>query len=671
LGDTNKRLRASFLPEKSKFNAEDKATVQSQKDDNRLSIVSHGSEDMVSFSGRDDSTMVDESSSLRQKKEIHRELRNQCEWWKQTIEYPSKFKEDFNSSDVLWDFATHIDSSFHDISPSIAREMKARLLSWYQRHRRKLPWRGDSLSSYHEMQYSDSTSIPVTGYSVWVSEVMLQQTRVETVIPYYVKWMKSFSTVQLLASASEEEVNSHWAGLGYYRRAKFLHQGARHVVDKLGGTLPQSIPELMTIPGIGKYTASAIASIAFGQNVPVVDGNVCRVFARLRAIANHIQAPLLKDSNLGCWKLANTLFSDCNVIGGNSTKLAPLVEFRPGDINQALMELGATLCAPIGSTGLEDDDPLAEFYLSTRIGKAMAERMIAPMSTSDSQKWDVHAFLSKAKQTRNAGLTRCQLCDPNGVDQVIIEIHKKLEGQNILNQANKESSEWLGKFLNYACTVGHSVFPLVNPRKAKREEFLGVALLSYHKDDDERWLMIKRPDNGLLAGQWEFPTVCLWNSATPKKRKGSSPATKVVTKDQSDFHVVFSENHESQRLDHGNESTPVFLSNQAMKKALDHLLGSISLQNEVSHESKWLLQPRVVVNNEPIEHIFSHVRHSMWIEYGAVSHDSNLDLYINSRWSTSDGREVRWLSQMDMNNVGITTGVKKILAVVRKGMDQS
>ena len=117
--------------------------------------------------------------------------------------------------------------------------------------------------------------------------------------------MKSFPTVHHLAEATEEQVNAHWAGLGFYRRARLLHQGAKHVVNEYQGELPQTVPELLKITGIGPYTASAIASIAFDVCVPVVDGNVCRVLSRLKGIANHIKAPILKDK-LG-WDLAEQI----------------------------------------------------------------------------------------------------------------------------------------------------------------------------------------------------------------------------------------------------------------------------------------------------------------------------------------------------------------------------
>lgn len=179
---------------------------------------------------------------------------------------------------------------------------RAALLQWFRRQKRALPWR--------------QTSDP---YAIWISEVMLQQTRVETVIPYYVRFLARFPTVRALASAHEDEVLSLWAGLGYYSRARNLHAAAQLLARKSAGQMPRDANELRALPGIGRYTAGAIASIAFGQREPVVDGNVSRVLARIYADA----APRLVQ-----WQRAADL----------------LPRSRPGDFNQALMELGATVC---------------------------------------------------------------------------------------------------------------------------------------------------------------------------------------------------------------------------------------------------------------------------------------------------------------------------------------
>jgi A/G-specific adenine glycosylase len=160
-----------------------------------------------------------------------------------------------------------------------------------------------------------------------VSEIMLQQTRVETVIPYYERFMSRFPTAEALAAAHEDSVLAHWSGLGYYRRARLLHRGVREVVASYGGSVPEDAAARLALPGVGRYTAGAIGSIAFQKEEPVVDGNVSRVLARLL----RIETPLGEAATTKrLWEEARGL------VTGE----------RPGDLNQALMELGATLCGP-------------------------------------------------------------------------------------------------------------------------------------------------------------------------------------------------------------------------------------------------------------------------------------------------------------------------------------
>jgi len=185
-----------------------------------------------------------------------------------------------------------------------------KLLDWYALNARDLPWRG----------HPDA-------YAVWVSEVMLQQTRVETVIPYFQRWMARFPSVQSLASASQQEVLNLWEGLGYYSRARNLHRGAQIVVQEYGGELPQEVQALRRLPGIGDYTAAAIASIAFGRDLPALDGNVRRVLSRVFDIREPAGSPEGK-------RLLQEL------AGAN------LPPGRAGEYNQALMDLGALVCKP-------------------------------------------------------------------------------------------------------------------------------------------------------------------------------------------------------------------------------------------------------------------------------------------------------------------------------------
>ena len=196
----------------------------------------------------------------------------------------------------------------------LLRQMRGwpqRLLQWYARHKRVMPWRG----------HPDP-------YAVWVSEIMLQQTRVDTVRPYFARFLQRFPSVSGLADAPMEDLLKTWEGLGYYSRARNLQKAAREIAAAHGGQLPRSAAALEQLPGIGPYTAAAIASICFGERVPVVDGNVARVFSRLLGWRDDFTNPAPRQ------KLADWI--------------APQFPrtVHPGDLNQAMMELGALVCTP-------------------------------------------------------------------------------------------------------------------------------------------------------------------------------------------------------------------------------------------------------------------------------------------------------------------------------------
>lgn len=192
--------------------------------------------------------------------------------------------------------------------PETRKLLGRRLLAWYKRFGRALPWR--------------ETSDP---YRIWISEIMLQQTRVDTVIPYYDRFLKSFPDIFALASAPLQDVLKAWENLGYYSRARHLHEAAKIIVHRFDGRIPDTSEEIRTLPGIGDYTAGAISSIAFERAVPAVDGNVRRILSRVFAIGKPINDPR---EHKHFFELAASL------VPGK----------HPGDFNQALMDLGATIC---------------------------------------------------------------------------------------------------------------------------------------------------------------------------------------------------------------------------------------------------------------------------------------------------------------------------------------
>jgi A/G-specific adenine glycosylase len=194
--------------------------------------------------------------------------------------------------------------SSQQLDGNARRRWRRRLLAWYDRNARDLPWRQDR-----------------DPYRVWLSEVMLQQTRVGAVLEHYRRFLQRFPTVQKLAAARESSVLAAWSGLGYYRRARMLHATAKTIVKKHHGKFPCTVKELRDLPGIGRYTAAAVASIAFNAPAAVVDGNVERVLGRVIGTS-------IGEKDL--WQAAEALLS----------------RRRPGDFNQAMMELGATVCLP-------------------------------------------------------------------------------------------------------------------------------------------------------------------------------------------------------------------------------------------------------------------------------------------------------------------------------------
>ncbi|KAL1826212.1 hypothetical protein ACET3Z_012990 [Daucus carota] len=385
-------------------------------------------------------------------------------------------------------------------------EIRSSLLDWYDNNQRDLPWR-------------KTTTCSDRAYAVWVSEIMLQQTRVDTVIRYFIRWIHKWPTLVHLSHASLEEVNQMWAGLGYYRRARFLLEGAKFIVQQ-GGHFPTTLSELRKVPGIGDYTAGAIASIAFQQAVPVVDGNVVRVIARLKTIsANPKDSTTVK----AMWKLAGQLVDPD----------------RPGDFNQALMELGATVCTLHNPS--------------------------------------------------------CSTCPVSGQCRALsVSINDR--------------------------SVSVKDYPTKVVKAKKRHEFSAVTVVEIIEDEalmdqpqcNSRFLLVKRPDKGLLAGLWEFPSVPLIGEVD------------LVTR----------------------------------KDAIDQYLKSFDLESGSTCE--------VVLRKDVGEyvHIFSHIRLKMYIEL--------LVLHLKGRKCVNlekENMEWKYVNSKDVGSLGLTSGVRKVYDMIQKFKD--
>ncbi|XP_067893145.1 adenine DNA glycosylase isoform X3 [Heterodontus francisci] len=343
--------------------------------------------------------------------------------------------------------------SFKDLTE--IHSIRMNLLSWYDKSKRELPWR--------RMAVTES-DLNKRAYAVWVSEIMLQQTQVATVINYYNKWMQRWPTLQDLAKATLEEVNEMWSGLGYYSRGRRLHEGAQKVSEVLSefkGEMPKNAEELQKLlPGVGRYTASAIASITFGQVTGVVDGNVVRVLCRTRGIGADSNSPPVTET---LWILANILVDPV----------------RPGDFNQAMMELGAIVCTP--KAPLCSECPVQAHCRAFQ--QVMKEREAVSKRLLD----NTTSKLTSIPDIEQCG--SCSLCLPD-----------------------KES---------WDSSLGVMNFPRKPAKKPPRTERTLTCVVMWKRDADdaEKYFLVQRPKFGLLAGMWEFPSILLEAELTEKKQK--------------------------------------------------------------------------------------------------------------------------------------------------------
>ena len=582
--------------------------------------------------------------------------------------------------------------AYHSFTDAEVEAIRSHLLAWYRTNRRRLPWRGDpppygaaakqqqqprpnsttdptsitsntpstnnTLSRYFTTTTSSTSPttptykrrkpspppqlqpasltpptptprVPVSAYGVWVSEVMLQQTRVETVIAYYTRWMQRFPTITQLATASLDDVNSAWSGLGYYRRARMLHEAAKHVVATLQGRLPDSVSGLLDIAGIGPYTAGAIASIAYNKPVPLVDGNVSRVLSRLRAL----HAPPEKKALALHWQLAHQLAADSGSSGGSSEQTTDA-----SDWSQAVMELGAVVCMPrVAECGR---CPVRRWC---RAAEEVAERQ-RPVGderwTLGRRRVEVEVETEAEEIEHNKKSNRVKLAGQAEEREQEMDTEHANNGAVKSKRRGGSGREW-GKQSNTQpktivlddtlCTICEpqataptTVFdyPTKAVKKSPTDEHVSVCVVSRkrvrggERSGEVEWLLVQRLPDGLLAGQWEFPSVVHPPSSTAR-----TPTA-------------------AQRR-------------QLLKDGLFLLLPT------------WLAELVGSSNRESVgelTHVFSHRRHLMHVQRCVVEERVEDGA---TEGTSMDGRRWRWMTESEITTTGLTTGQRKVWALSR------
>ncbi|KAL2151765.1 hypothetical protein VTH82DRAFT_6863 [Thermothelomyces myriococcoides] len=408
--------------------------------------------------------------------------------------------------------------SYHGPLLLTSRPARAALLSWFGTvaEVRDMPWR----RPFRAPSAQSRAELARRAYEVWISEVMLQQTRVRTVVAYWTRWMARWPTVRDLAAASEADVLAAWQGLGYYSRARRLLEAARAVcaADPEHGLLPDSVDRLMALPGLGRYTAGAIAAIVFGVPAPMVDGNVLRVLSRQTGLLGDVKGDKRVVDML--WRAAEQLMEAVAADGD-----------EVGAHGQALMELGSTVCTPKPNCAACPITSTCRAY-SEGVALAKTGRCTVEAETAE----DIEDL--------------CTICSPfdealDGEDVEAVEDASPPpspprgngDGKSSRFFAEKEGKQGAkspgggqcrGELdsRTLATIVTHArKFPVRKPKKEVPQE--DIVVCAIRRLSDGRFLIHQRPDKGLLAGLWELPSHPLLDRTTPKTRK--TAATKYVT----------------------------------------------------------------------------------------------------------------------------------------------
>ncbi|KAH8677512.1 DNA glycosylase [Xylariales sp. PMI_506] len=413
------------------------------------------------------------------------------------------------------------------------QESRSALLKWFDAVTtvRGMPWRKSWIDP---RSISDTSALrPILecrAYEVWISEIMLQQTRVAVVIDYWNRWMEKWPTIQDLATASSDDVLAAWRGLGYYSRATRIHEAAKLVCgdETMRGLLPSSTADLdAKVPGVGRYTAGAISAIVFGRAAPMVDGNVLRVLSRQLGVFGDVKGDKAVIDML--WAAADSLVKAV----GNDMDADEILDSegfqvsdRPGRWGQALMELGSTICTPKPNCASCPITSTCRVYAEGQLHSAKkmsATSEAKPLDIEDScnfcQRFEEYAVPDEEDEqiAAQASAKKPLEAKKQSSLQSYFSTRQTTKAQGSKAVVAESNSAALSVITNHA-----RKFPIKVVKKAVREEETLVCAI--RRKSDGHYLIHKRPDKGLLAGLWEFPSHILpdSNNSTTKGRKAEA-----------------------------------------------------------------------------------------------------------------------------------------------------
>lgn len=523
----------------------------------------------------------------------------------------------------------------HELTESDITTFQTSLLKWYDENQRTLPWRkscgkdGIPLPACPHSNKSDSQR----AYEVMCSELMLQQTQVSTVIPYYERWMERFPTIQDLAAADVETVNTLWQGLGYYSRAKRLLEAAKLIVEKYDGVIPSDPEKIRTIPGVGPYTAGAVLSIGYNVPIELVDGNVIRVVTRLRALAGDVTK---KEVINFIWKLAKDM----------------LHKTRPGHFNQALMDLGATICTPANPS----------------CGKCPVSQVCLAYAESKRKT----SLASKQKLLFGGGATKVKVEGGDG-DNSVNGVNKEEEGAGANGSSctlclpPKDIEDLVSSSNNASSSV--SLYPIKIKKTKQKLQTTRVAIVQVNG----KYLLVQRPKTGLLAGLFEFPSFLLetGNGSTVKEEDEEG-------NDEDDYDPEADSKKKGakgkKRARDDNDSTASSSTSSAdtPSKLIQILSSKLGIKDKAALTS-WVSTKTIkpLSGKKEILHIFSHIRMTYELFHITLPTPESIDISVLKDSTETLENGFAWLSLEDIREcfraksnsdkkVAISTAMKKV-----------